>query len=186
MHNDFDLDLSTFKANTNYSNYIKLVINKKTLKLDIFEKFNVLKNYNAWQKNKGTLNKDLADYKLALDLLDAELQEWQLYKDGIDTKTANTFLIKTRSILRDIETVFKDTKERKFDEFITLLQSKSNAFFESINIDSFTGNIIFTKRKLGGEKVIVKIELQEADGKVVHKPNQSLETSMHIIPEPAA
>ena len=99
-------------------------------------------------------------------------------KDKIDLKSANSFLIKTRAILRDIEAIFKETKEMKFDEFIAKLQAKSNSFFVRINIDSFTGNIVFNKRT-SGSKTIVDIELQE-DGRTFYKPNQSLLTSMHI------
>jgi DNA sulfur modification protein DndD len=74
--------------------------------------------------------------------------------------------------------IFKDTKEMKFDEFIEKLQTKSNNFFARINVESFTGTIVFRKRVKSG-KSIVEIELQE-DGRTFYKPNQSLLTSMHI------
>ena len=45
MHNDFDLDLSTFKNTTNYSKYRKLVINKKTFNY-YFEKNSYFEDYN--------------------------------------------------------------------------------------------------------------------------------------------
>jgi len=51
--------------------------------------------------------------------------------------------------------------------------------FESINVESFTGEIIFNKKIIAG-KNIVEIELQESDGRIFHKPSQSLLTSMHI------
>jgi DNA sulfur modification protein DndD len=138
----------------------------------------VLKNYNAWQRDLKNRNQDQVDYTTKLKNLESELKAKKEEKDKIDTSSANSFLIKTRSILRDIETIFIDTKEKKFDEFIEKLQSKSNNFFKTINIDTFTGTIVFTRRNKV-DRTIVEVELQE-DGRTFYKPNQSLLTSMHI------
>jgi DNA sulfur modification protein DndD len=139
---------------------------------------NVLKNYNGWQRDIKNLNGELNDYKSKLKEIDDELSKINKEKDNIDIKTANNFLIRTRTILRDIEIIFKDTKENKFDEFIDILQEKSNSIFQTINVEDFTGTIIFNKKKMGS-KTTVDIELEE-DGRVFYSPNQSLETSMHM------
>ncbi len=138
----------------------------------------VLKNYNAWQDDLKQRNKEQNDYNAKLKTIINDLRVKRDEKDKIDLKSANSFLIKTRAILRDIETIFKETKEMKFDEFIGRLQTKSNSFFSRINIDSFTGKIIFNRRT-NRNKTVVDIELQE-DGRTFYKPNQSLLTSMHI------
>jgi len=138
----------------------------------------VLKNYNAWQGDLKQRNHEQLDYNSKMKIVLAELKAKKEEKDTIDLKSANKSLIKTRAILRDIETIFKDTKETKFDEFIEKLQGKSNSFFGKINIESFRGTIVFTKR-IKGDKSIVDIKLQE-DGRTFYKPNQSLLTSMHI------
>jgi len=138
----------------------------------------VLKNYNAWQRDLKNRNQDQVDYTTKVKSLLSELKEKKEETDNIDTRSANSFLIKTRNILRDIETIFIDTKEKKFDEFIEKLQTKSNNFFKTINIDAFTGTIIFTRRNKVN-RTIVEVELQE-DGRTFYKPNQSLLTSMHI------
>jgi DNA sulfur modification protein DndD len=138
----------------------------------------ILKNYNAWQNDLKNRNQDQVDYTTKLKNLESELKAKKEEKDKIDTSSANSFLIKTRNILRDIETIFIDTKEKKFDEFIEKLQTKSNNFFKTINIDAFTGTIVFTRRNKVN-RTIVEVELQE-DGRTFYKPNQSLLTSMHI------
>ncbi|WP_234111100.1 AAA family ATPase [Chryseobacterium sp. R2A-55] len=138
----------------------------------------VLKNYNAWQRDLKNRNQDQVDYTTKLKSLESELKAKKEEKDKIDTSSANSFLIKTRNILRDIEIIFIDTKEKKFDEFIEKLQTKSNNFFKTINIDAFTGTIVFTRRNKVN-RTIVEVELQE-DGRTFYKPNQSLLTSMHI------
>jgi len=138
----------------------------------------VLKNYNAWQNDLKNRNQDQVNYTAKFENLDTDLMAKKEEKDKIDTNSANSFLIKTRNILRDIETIFIDTKEKKFDEFIEKLQTKSNNFFKTINIDAFTGTIVFTRRNKVN-RTIVEVELQE-DGRTFYKPNQSLLTSMHI------
>ncbi len=138
----------------------------------------VLKNYNAWQKDLKNYNRDIINYESELKGFDSDLKLKKDEKESIDLKSASTFLIKTRAILRDIETIILDTKEEKFDQFIGLLQDKSNDYFTQMNRGAFTGSIIFNKQKKGN-KTIVSIELQE-DGRPIYKPNQSLQTSMHI------
>jgi len=138
----------------------------------------VLKNYNAWQKDLKNRNQEKVDCITKLKNIDSDLKAKKEEKDKIDTNSANSFLIKTRNILRDIETIFIETKEKKFDEFIEKLQTKSNNFFKTINIDAFTGKIVITRRNKVNRK-IVEVELQE-DGRTFYKPNQSLLTSMHI------
>lgn len=138
----------------------------------------VLKNYNGWQNDLKNFNKDVLNYDKELSVIEAEIKEKKKEKESIDLKSANTFLIKTRQILRDIEKIFVDTKERKFDEFIELLENKSNDYFSQMNKGAFTGTIKFTKQ-VRNKKTSINIELQE-DGRPLYKPNQSLQTSMHI------
>jgi DNA sulfur modification protein DndD len=138
----------------------------------------VLTNYTYWQRDLLLKKQDLSDYKYALKNIKSQIRQKVIEKDAIDTKSANSFLIKTREILRDIETIFIDTRENKFDEFIDRLQMKSNIFFKQINVDAFTGTILFSKR-IKSNNTLVNIELQE-DGRTFYKPNQSLLTSMHI------
>lgn len=138
----------------------------------------VLKNYNAWQRDLKNRNQDQVDYTTKLKSLESELKAKKEEKDKIDTSSANSFYIRTRNILRDIETIFIDTKEKKFDEFIEKLQSKSNRFLEIINIDSFTGEIsIYKKNRLG--RTSVEVQLMQ-NNRPLYKPNESLETSMYI------
>ena len=94
----------------------------------------VLKNYNAWQNDLKHHNKEQIDYEVNLKSIESELQVKKDEKDKIDLSSANSFLIKTRAILRDIETIFKDTKEQKFDEFIGELETKSNNIFQEITV----------------------------------------------------
>lgn len=143
------------------------------------EKLNdVLKNYTGWQRDLKQKGKEQNDYEAKLKEIETQLKAKKEEKDKIDLNSANKFLIKTREILRDIEVIFKDTKEKKFDAFIEKLETKSNNIFKEINIDAFTGTIVF-ERLNKNNKTIVNIELQE-DGRTFYKPNQSLLTSMHI------
>lgn len=138
----------------------------------------VLKNYNAWQTDLFNQKQYKVDICAKLQNIESSLKAKKDEKDKIDTSSASAFIVKTRNILRDIESIFNDTKEKKFDDFIEKLGTKSNTIFRTINIDAFTGSIAFI-RKNRGNRIIVDVELQE-DGKTFYKPNQSLLTSMHI------
>jgi DNA sulfur modification protein DndD len=137
-----------------------------------------LSSYNTWQNNLRTQNEKSIKLNSSLKNFETEIKLKRAEKDKIDLNSANSFFVRTRNILRDIETIFSDTKEKKFDEFIEKLQIKSNNFFKKINIDAFTGSIIF-KRSITGNKTIVDVNLHE-EGRVFYRPNQSLLTSMHI------
>jgi DNA sulfur modification protein DndD len=139
----------------------------------------VLRDYNLWISELKQRNREHSDLQTKIANIDAELKIKRDEKDNIDLKSAQTFLVKTRAILRDIETIFNDTKELKFTEFVEKLQSTSNQYFQKINVNAFTGNIVFLKRKSSNGKFIVDVELQE-NGQPFFAPNQSLLTSMHI------
>lgn len=138
----------------------------------------VHKNYNAWQKALTNFNRDQIKLEQEIKDLGLELREKKDEKEGIETRNVNKFLLDTRSIIRDIDTIFKETKIRKFDEFIDLLEKKANDYFWRMNKGAFVGAIKMIKDSRG-QKTIIKIELQESD-RLLHKPNQSLLTSMHI------
>ncbi len=139
----------------------------------------VLKDYNSWQRDIKRLNKDINGLQSDIDKITIQLNDLKAQKEKIDLTNANNFLINTRNILKDIDKIFRDTKDRKFDEFISLLSKKSNEIFSRINIDAFTGVIDFRLIKTG-ERLKVKIQLQEENGSIFYSPNQSLLTSMHI------
>ncbi|WP_374175280.1 AAA family ATPase [Flavobacterium tructae] len=136
----------------------------------------VLKDYNSWQRDIKIINQDVNKLQIDIDKITDQLNVLKAQKEKIDLTNANAFLINTRSILRNIDEIFKDTKNRKFDEFIFQLSKKSNNIFSRINIDAFTGIIDF--KLIKNKKV--KIQLQEENGSIFYSPNQSLLTSMHI------
>jgi DNA sulfur modification protein DndD len=153
------------------------ILGNSTLAAERLE--NVLKDYNMWISDWKQRNRELSDLLTKVSSIEAELKIKRDEKDKIDLQSAKTFLVKTRAILRDIETIFNDTKELKFTEFVDKLQNTANQSFKKINVNAFTGNIIFIKRKTSKGKFVVDIELQE-NGQAFYAPNQSLLTSMHI------
>ncbi|MEP5611552.1 MAG: AAA family ATPase [Cyclobacteriaceae bacterium] len=136
------------------------------------------KNYNGWQDDKTRLSKSIMEYEMEIGQLNSQIKEKQSKKDDIDLESANSFVIKTREIIRDIEIILRETVENKFNEFIEMLQEKSNKYLIDINVDSFTGNIKFDASEIDGKKRI-KVSLCEED-RPIHSPNESLRTSMYI------
>ncbi|MDZ7776527.1 MAG: hypothetical protein U5L09_13420 [Bacteroidales bacterium] len=67
----------------------------------------------------------------------------------------------------------------KFNEFIRLLQEKSNYYLKEINKGSFVGHIEFTKKTITEDKIKVNVSLYEGDRKL-YSPATSHKTSMYI------
>lgn len=138
----------------------------------------VFKNYNGWQADLKEANRKLNTIESAIETKREILDGKKAEKAAIDTRSVHPFLLKTQELLRDIERIFDETKDQKFDEFINLLEDTSNKFFVKLNTGAFTGFIQFNKI-VRGEDTSVRIELEES-GRVLYKPNQSLLTSMYI------
>lgn len=140
----------------------------------------VIKNYNQWQTDIINANRTKVtleyQFKEASENLASKIEQ----RDKIGEQTANNFLIKKRELLKDIEKIFKETKERKFDEFLKKLEDKSNEILAKINVDAFLGKIIFIKKRSASNHTGINVELVQSDGTPFIAPNQSLETSMHI------
>ena len=140
----------------------------------------VIKNYNQWQADINNANRSKLtleyQHKEASDNLAEKIEQ----RDKIGEQSANNYLIKKRDLLKDIEKIFKETKERKFDEFLKKLEDKSNEILAKINVDAFLGKIIFIKKRSTSNHTGINVELVQSDGTPFISPNQSLETSMHI------
>ena len=139
---------------------------------------NVLINYNQWVDELKRYELEKVDYKKKILHIKNELIDLEKQKEEFDLTNANKSLIDTRNMLRDLATIFKDTKERKFNDFIDLLSAKSNDFLTKINVDAFIGKIDFDIINFGSNTK-VKIQLLDENSNLF-RPNKSLETSMHI------
>ena len=136
-------------------------------------------NYTNWTNDIINGDKVLTKHQLDLDKELKNLNEYKRKRDEIDLESGNTLYDKKFNLLNDIDKIFIDIKDRKFDEYIVKLEGKSNEIFQKINIDSFIGKIKFILSRIM-DKVDVKVELVQNDDTHVTSPNLSLETSMHL------
>jgi len=139
----------------------------------------IFKNYTAWQEDFRGLNKEFFNLEVKQNEILKQLKLKKEEKDNIDLNSANSFYLKTRDILRNIETIFKETKEKKFDEFIDKLESKSNKYLSQINVEAFTGEIKFTKKKFSGDRIKIDVSLFESGGRYF-MPGTAVRTSLNI------
>lgn len=140
---------------------------------------NVFKNYTSWQEDLKSIREDFYDLKSKYQDIKSKIKIKQDEKDKIDLNSASSFLLKTRDILRDIEEIFIETKEKKFDEFINRLEEKSNKYLSQINVEAFTGQIKFSKKRIGGDKIKIEVSLFESGGRYFI-PGTAVRTSMNI------
>lgn len=139
---------------------------------------NNIKNYRGWQKDSIAIAKEVQTLNEDLVKLREQLQEKNAEKDDIDINTASNYLTKTRQVLRDIEKIFVETKEKKYDEFVARLEKLSNEFLKKINAGSFTGYIDIKRKNVNGNENVYVSLMQ--DGEIFYNPNTSLQTSMHL------
>lgn len=138
----------------------------------------IYSNVKEWKKQESRFEMSTQGNRRKIDSLQNEIELLKRKKEDIDSKDAKSFLIETRSILRDVETIFLETRERKYEEFLQKLEDKSNEIFTSINVDDFTGVIQLTKEVIGDSEK-VKVHLLENDN-LYDNPNQSLQTTKHM------
>jgi DNA sulfur modification protein DndD len=139
----------------------------------------IASNYTNWTNDIINGEKVLSKHQLDFDRELKSLNENKRKRDEIDLESGNTLYDKKYNLLNDIDKIFIDIKDRKFDEYIHKLEEKSNEIFQKINIDSFIGKIKFILSRIV-DKVDVKVELVQNDDTHVTSPNQALETSMHL------
>lgn len=138
----------------------------------------LMKYYGSWQSDLTDKNKDQFMFDIKEDALTTDLKKLNDEKEKFDKDSAQRYLVQYKNILKDILTIFVESKEKKFDQFIEKLQTKSNNFFKTINFDSFTGTIVF-KRINNYNQTKIEVELHEGD-RIFHRPNTSLSTSMYV------
>jgi DNA sulfur modification protein DndD len=135
-------------------------------------------NYKNWTALRSEKEKGLIHKNIEIDSYKEKLLTKKQRKDYLDNQSGSSYEIETRNILRDIETIFNETKQNEFNVFIDKLQAKSNYYLNKINVDSFTGKIVFD-RKISENQNNIKPMLQSKDTKV-YDYNTSLLTSMYI------
>jgi DNA sulfur modification protein DndD len=136
------------------------------------------KNSKGWQRDLTAVNIKLVEYENKVKDLKKALAINKDEKETLDSKSVSTYLTQTRRILRDIETIFEETKEKKYTEFIKQLEQKANDYLKKINAGSFTGYIEIKRRIYNGAQS-VEVNLMQ-DGEIFYHPNTSLQTSMHL------
>jgi len=137
------------------------------------------KNYKGWQRDLTAVDQKIVEYENNLREIKDELSRKREEKEKIDRISVSTYLTNTRKVLRDIEKIFCDTKESKYDDFVNQLEVKSNKFLKKINTGSFTGYIKINRKKDSSNKEKAEVVLMQ-DGERFYHPNTSLQTSMHL------
>jgi len=151
------------------------IIAKSSAEEDLISIYSKVKE---WKEQESRFEMSIEDHKRTIDSLETKLKKLEIEKESIDSKDAKGFLVETRSILRDVEIIFNETRERKYEEFLQNLEQKSNEIFSTINVDDFTGEIHLTKEVIGDSEKI-KVNLLE-NGNLYENPNQSLQTTKHM------
>lgn len=83
---------------------------------------NVFRNYTSWQDDIKSVNEDYFNYNSKFQQIQNTIKTKQEEKDKIDLSSANSIYLKTRDVLRHIETIFIETKEKSLTNSSTNLK----------------------------------------------------------------
>ena len=151
------------------------IIAKSSAEDDLISIYSKVKE---WRKQESTIERSIDQTKNTITSLQLEIKNLKERKESIDSKDAKSFLVETRSILRDLETIFLEIREKKYNEFLSKIEQKANEIFSNINVDDFTGLIQLSK-EIKGDSEKIKVDLLE-NGNIYDNPNQSLQTTKHM------
>lgn len=140
----------------------------------------IISDFMGWTRESIRLQREIDTAKEDIQKFEKKiLEENQRLEEIGDSKDgANAKLKLTKIVLQDIFQIFKDTKNRKFEEFICSVERVANEKFALINKNAFMG-IIKININYIGERPEADIELKDKNNKHF-KANKSLETSMNI------
>lgn len=71
---------------------------------------------------------------------------------------------------------FANAKERNIEEFLQLLEDKTNEYFEKLNENDFRGQIRIIKMADGS----ARIQLRSSNGTTIHNPGGAQRTTMYM------
>jgi DNA sulfur modification protein DndD len=116
------------------------------------------------------LKRDLGDLQKEKQRIDDELS-----KIEPSNGTANLYK-KVHTAFRFIMNSFVNAKERNINEFLELLESKTNDYFTKLNKNDFHGQIRIIKCANGS----AKIQLYSSNGSLITNPGGAQKTTMYM------
>lgn len=137
---------------------------------------NAFENIKSWWDYRNQAEKQVVLLEKEEQEIEKELEKYQeAYNVLAKTSVAATYS-KIHSALTKIKNAFKNAKEKNTQDFLTLLENKSNEYLERLNIDGFYGIIRIIKTSDG----TARIALQDSNETYISSPNQALKTTMYM------
>ncbi len=138
---------------------------------------NSFENITNWYKEKSEAEKQISYLEQEEEDIENNLAEAQSKYDELGkTSTANTFR-KIYTAFKEIQSAFKNAKEKNTKEFLALLEAKSNEYLDKLNTNDFTGIIRIYEDNIERR---LRIKLEDKNGTFVSSPNQALETTLYM------
>jgi DNA sulfur modification protein DndD len=139
-----------------------------------------INDFIGWTEEKYKLIDQIEKDEFAIEELEKNIESERdkLVELNNASGNSNSKLDSIKSIFEDILLIFKETKNKKFIEFISSVENVANEKFLLINKNSYTGKINIKVSYIGDrpEAEILLLDGEDRD----FKANKSLETSMNI------
>jgi DNA sulfur modification protein DndD len=137
---------------------------------------NAFENIKNWWDFRNQAEKQVVVLELEEEKLIEELEKYQILYDNLAKGSVAETSRKIHSALEKIKTAFKNAKEKNTQDFLQLLEEKSNQYLQKLNIGGFFGIIKILKSADGNARIV----LQDKNDTFVTSPNQALKTTMYM------
>ncbi len=137
---------------------------------------NTYENIKNWWDYRSQAEKQIIILEKEEVELEEELSQLQKEYDNLAKNSLAITYSKVNLAFRIIQNAFKNAKEKNTQDFLNLLEKKSNEYLEKLNIDGFFGII----RILKSHNDSARIVLQDKNDTFIANPNQALKTTMYM------
>lgn len=140
---------------------------------------NMATNYKSWLEQTKSNTRHLTSETKVLNDLKEELEEHMVERRKIDNLEGDKRLLAIQRLMDQMLNIVEQTRQRKFEESLDIIEKRANTILNSINVDSFTGRIKLTTTRLS-KGPSISVNLVDINDDEIEAPNESLKTTVHI------
>ncbi len=137
---------------------------------------NAYANIVNWTNNKNESEHQINFLKKEQDRLQSEINRLQAQYDCIAKDSSANVYSKIHFAFQKIQDAFRYAKEKNTDNFLKLLEEKSNSYLKKLNVDGFYG-IIRIRKTFDNS---AEIDLIDSNELIIKNENEALKTTKYM------
>lgn len=137
---------------------------------------NSYENIKNWYELKNDAEKQIVILEKEEFDKEKDRARYQAEYDNLAKNSLAATFSNIHIVLDKIKEAFKNAKDKNTQEFLTLLENKTNQYLEKLNIDGFFGIVEILK----GHDGSARIALKDKNEIFISHPNQALKSTMYM------